>query len=153
MCRCLACTSPPVNGPKDPWPRVLSLPRAQGGLLETPPCWHATIYIYSFVRLLLRHFKIKCVLDYMVLTVVPRVSYTNRLWIHPWVHELILHWYYSPGIMAPQGGYLKVCAIFEIVPQWSFMMSPEQPILVEIYSYYQKNLNIAPGLGHDPHNA
>ncbi len=28
-----------MNGPKDPKPRVLSLPEAQGGLLETPPRW------------------------------------------------------------------------------------------------------------------
>ncbi len=34
-----------MNRPKDPWPRVLSLPGAQGGLLETPPRWHATIFI------------------------------------------------------------------------------------------------------------
>ncbi len=27
--------SPPVNGPKDPWSGVLSLPGALGGLLET----------------------------------------------------------------------------------------------------------------------
>ena len=38
--------SPPANGPKDPWPRVLSLPGAQGGLLETPPRRHATIYLF-----------------------------------------------------------------------------------------------------------
>ena len=35
---------------KDPWPRVLSLPEAQVGLLETPPHWHATIYIYENVQ-------------------------------------------------------------------------------------------------------
>ncbi len=28
--------SPPVNGPKDPWPRVLSLPGAQGGFVGDP---------------------------------------------------------------------------------------------------------------------
>ncbi len=36
--------SPPVNGPKDLWPSVLSLPGALGGLLETPPRRHVTIY-------------------------------------------------------------------------------------------------------------
>ncbi len=45
-------SSPPVNRPKDPWPRVLSLPGAQGGLLETPPRWHATIYM-SFTQMVL----------------------------------------------------------------------------------------------------
>ncbi len=35
--------SRPVNGPKDPWPRVLSFPGALDGLLETPPRWHVTI--------------------------------------------------------------------------------------------------------------
>ncbi len=34
---------PPVNGPKDPWPHVLSLPGALSGLLETPPRRHVTI--------------------------------------------------------------------------------------------------------------
>ena len=28
--------SPPVNRPKDPWPRVLSLPGAQGGFVGGP---------------------------------------------------------------------------------------------------------------------
>ena len=28
--------SPPVNGPKDPWPSVLSLPGAQGGFVGDP---------------------------------------------------------------------------------------------------------------------
>ncbi len=28
--------SPPVKGPKDPWPRVLSLPVAQGGFVGDP---------------------------------------------------------------------------------------------------------------------
>ncbi len=39
------CTvRPPVNGPKDPWSRVLSLPGALGGLLETPSRQHMPIY-------------------------------------------------------------------------------------------------------------
>ncbi len=29
-------SGPPVDGPKDPWPRVLSLPGAQGGFVEDP---------------------------------------------------------------------------------------------------------------------
>ena len=29
-------SSPPVNGPNDPWPRVLSLPGAQGGFVRDP---------------------------------------------------------------------------------------------------------------------
>ncbi len=36
-------STPPVNGPKDPWPHLFSLPGAQGGSLETPPRWHTTI--------------------------------------------------------------------------------------------------------------
>ncbi len=37
-------SSPPVNGPKDPWPRVLSLPGAQCGLLDTLSRWHTTMF-------------------------------------------------------------------------------------------------------------
>ncbi len=35
---------PPVDGPKDPWPVSCRCP---SGSLETPPRWHATIYIIS----------------------------------------------------------------------------------------------------------
>ena len=39
----LPCRSgPPVDGPKYPWPVSCRCP---SGLLETPPCWHAIIYI------------------------------------------------------------------------------------------------------------
>ena len=36
-------SGPPVDRPKDPRPRVLSLP---SGLLETPPRWHSTCEIH-----------------------------------------------------------------------------------------------------------
>ncbi len=56
---CRQLFSPPVNGPKDPWPRVLSLPGAQGGLLETPPRWQATIY-YEIVLSQWEYFHAYC---------------------------------------------------------------------------------------------
>ncbi len=38
--------SPPVDGPKDPWPHVLSLP---GRFVGDPACWQATIH-FNCVR-------------------------------------------------------------------------------------------------------
>ena len=36
MAKIVRLANPPVNGPKDPWPRVLSLPGAQGGFVGDP---------------------------------------------------------------------------------------------------------------------
>ncbi len=59
------------------------------------------------------------------------------------------HAFIVQALWLPRGGYLKVCAIFKIVRQLSFMVCILS-YLVEIY--YNQNLNIAPGLGYDPHN-
>ena len=82
-----------MNGPKDPWPHVLSLPGAQGGLMETPPRWHTTIYMY--------YLKGHCPICVKIMHPVSHYNGTNydkQIWLGLWCHFVFdLHLLHNDG--------------------------------------------------------
>ncbi len=99
-----------MNGPKDRWPRVVSLPGAQGGLLETPPRLHVTIYSLSkgfFPKQLISHQLWNCKnpqpplspkkLLFSILIFLAPVIWINIIFLY--VNSFIPLWQYDWSIL------------------------------------------------------